>query len=169
VDSSVPIAKRLPERNRQPPNCLPATVVINHARVVEEGTVQSILPRDFDTELEIQIDNKEQLSQVTVALLTIELKSETAQTRSEFVGAALTEPIDDADARDLKTVREAQLSVYWAHWLAALHEELESLKAKGVYVEVDSIPPGRKPVDSKWVLHIKRDGNGLISKFKARL
>jgi hypothetical protein len=165
----VPIAKRLPERNRRPPNRLPATVVINHARAVEGGTATNILPGDPDKELEIEIENKEQLTQVVVALLSLELESEPEQTRSEFVGAALTEPIDDSEAKDPKTIREAQLSVYWAHWLAALHEELESLKAKGVYVEVDTIPPGRKPVDSKWVLHIKRDGNGLISRFKARL
>lgn len=57
----------------------------------------------------------------------------------------------------------------WAEWLGAIYEELESLKAKGVYDEVDELPPGRKAVDSKWVLHIKRDKDGLISRFKARL
>jgi hypothetical protein len=67
------------------------------------------------------------------------------------------------------TVRHAQRSKYWNKWLAAMHEELEALKAKGVYEEVDQIPPGRKPVQCKWVLRIKRDQNGQISRFKGRL
>ncbi len=79
------------------------------------------------------------------------------------------EPIDDPDASDLKSIREAQRSVYWAQWLAAIFEELEALKAKGVYEEITEIPPGRKAVDCKWVLHIKRNSSGHIARFKARL
>ena len=51
----------------------------------------------------------------------------------------------------------------------AIYEELESLKAKGVYEEVDQLLPGRKAIGSKWVLHIKCNKEGLISRFKARL
>ena len=47
-----------------------------------------------------------------------------------------------------------------------MHEELEALKAKGVYEEVHELPPGRKAVQCKWVLRIKRDQNGQISRFK---
>lgn len=50
-----------------------------------------------------------------------------------------------------------------------MHEELEALKAKNVYEEVHELPPGRKAVKSKWVLHIKRDKDGQISRFKGRL
>jgi hypothetical protein len=50
-----------------------------------------------------------------------------------------------------------------------MHEELQSLKAKGVYEEIDDLPPGRKAVHCKWVLHVKRDKTGHISRFKARL
>src|SRR6202012_5996448 len=64
---------------------------------------------------------------------------------------------------------QAKMSKYWAEWKAAMFEELESLKAKGVYEDVDELPEGRKAVDCKWVLHIKRDKEGLISRFKARL
>jgi hypothetical protein len=79
------------------------------------------------------LDSRDQLTDVVVALINAELCKESPETRAEFVGAALSEPIDDPEAKDPKSIREAQLSVYWAHWLAALHEELESLKAKGVY------------------------------------
>ena len=75
----------------------------------------------------------------------------------------------DDDAPDPATISEARKSKYWTEWLAAMHEELASLKAKGVYEEVDSLPAGRKAVQCKWVLRIKRDKIGDISRFKARL
>ena len=50
-----------------------------------------------------------------------------------------------------------------------MHDELESLKAKETYELVDSIPPGRKAVQCKWVLHIKHDKNNSIAQFKACL
>lgn len=78
-------------------------------------------------------------------------------------------PIDDADATDPQSISEAQRTIYWGQWLAAIYEELEALKAKGVYEEVEELPRGRKAVGSKWVLHIKRNENGHIARFKARL
>jgi hypothetical protein len=77
--------------------------------------------------------------------------------------------LHDDDASDPQTIAEAKRSKYWTNWLSAIHEELESLKTKGVYEEVTSMPPNRKAVQCKWVLHIKRDKDGTISRFKARL
>ena len=77
--------------------------------------------------------------------------------------------VETDDERDPPTVRHAERSKYWSEWLAAMHEELEALKAKGVYEEIDTLPPGRKAVQSKWVLRIKRDKDGHISRFKGRL
>jgi hypothetical protein len=59
------------------------------------------------------------------------------------------------DKHDPPSVRHTQKSRYWSEWLATTHEELEALKAKEVYKEVDSLPPSHKAVKSKWVLHIK--------------
>jgi hypothetical protein len=50
-----------------------------------------------------------------------------------------------------------------------MYKELASLKAKSVYEEVDAILPNCKPVQCKWVLHIKQDKTGAISHFKAHL
>ena len=82
---------------------------------------------------------------------------------------ALLCSIRDESATDPATIAEARRSSYWTEWLSAMHEELASLKAKGVYEEIPSLPPGRKAVQCKWVLHIKRDKSGDISHFKARL
>ena len=82
---------------------------------------------------------------------------------------ALIYSLRDNEASNPQTVSEARRSKYWTEWLAAIHEELESLKAKGVYEEIHTLPPGRKAVQHKWVLHIKRDKDSIISRFKARL
>jgi hypothetical protein len=55
----------------------------------------------------------------------------------------------------MKRIRSQFESAYWGYFLGGMYEELESLKEKGVYVEVESIPLGRKALGSKWVLHIK--------------
>jgi hypothetical protein len=73
------------------------------------------------------------------------------------------------DEHDPASVCHTQRSKYWSKWLAAMHEELEALKAKGVYTEVSQLPPSRKAVKSKWVLHIKRNKDGQISRFKEQL
>jgi hypothetical protein len=169
VSDYVPIAKRLPVRERCALNRLPTTIVINMASEAKGGTRHDILSGPGDDEIEIEIDNKEQLMQAVVALIDLELETESAEMRTEFIGAALTEPIDDPEAKDPKTICKVQLLVYWSYWLVVLYEELKSLKAKGVYIEVNEIPPGQKPVDLKWVLNIKWDGQVLISHFKAHL
>jgi hypothetical protein len=56
---------------------------------------------------------------------------------------------------DPPSVQHAQKSRYWSKWLATMHKELEALKVKEVYEEVDSLPPSCKAIKSKWVLHIK--------------
>lgn len=78
-------------------------------------------------------------------------------------------PIDDPEASDPTTIAEAQKSIYWPQWCAAIHEELGALNAKGVYEDINRLPEYRKAVDSKWVLHIKRNAEGQIARFKARL
>ena len=76
--------------------------------------------------------------------------------------------IDDT-ATDPENVNQARRSKYWNEWLLAMEEELASLTAKEVYEPVRCVPDGRRAVQSKWVLHIKRDKSNAISRFKARL
>jgi hypothetical protein len=66
-----------------------------------------------------------------------------------------------------QNIQEAMNSKYWPEWLSAIHQELASLKAMNVYQEIDELPVSKKAVGSKWVLMIKRDKNGEISRFKA--
>jgi hypothetical protein len=90
-----------------------------------------------------------------------------ASVNSVAAADAIFSAIHDDDASDPQNIPEAKRSRYWTEWLSAIQEELESLKAKGVYEEVATIPSHKKAVQCKWVLHIKRDKDGTISRFKA--
>ncbi|CAK5271565.1 unnamed protein product [Mycena citricolor] len=142
---------------------IPARFLINLSEVEGGRILEQVLEHGDEIEIECE---KEELPLVTLVMARAEASVQTAE---ETVLAALTDPIDDPDARDPQSLHEAEASIYWNYWLAALHEELESLKAKGVYEEVDRLPPGRTAVKSKWVLHLKRDQDGKIARFKARL
>jgi len=141
-DSSI-AACRTPRVRR-----LPARFIINHTDMMDEGgeILSSILQSD-DEELEVDIEVMDFLK-----LIQCLVDAEVA-----FINVALTDPIDDPNEKDPSTLQEAKSLIYWTYWLAAIYEELESLKAKGVYNEVNKLPSGRKAVKSKWVLHIKRN------------
>jgi transposase InsO family protein len=53
-------------------------------------------------------------------------------------------------------------------WLEAIQEELRALELQGTW-ESAELPPGRKPITSRWVFAIKRADDGSIIRCKARL
>lgn len=140
---------------------LPTRYQVNYAAMAIEGGLGTLFGcvLDGEAKLEVSLTHDEFPS----------FTSDIIEHETAHINAALTEPIDDPDARDPQNLNEAKSSLYWAHWLGAIYEEMESLHAKGVYEDIDKLPPGRKAVGSKWVLHIKRDKDGLIASFKARL
>lgn len=81
----------------------------------------------------------------------------------------LISSLHNDNTSDPLSIPEAHCSQYWTEWLSTIHEELESLKIKGVYEETHTLPPNRKVIQCKWVLHIKQDKDGTISRFKACL
>ena len=157
-DLDIPIASRRVPRMRR----MPAHFVINHAGTHDDGGEETILHSILCSNHE-ELELKCEIGKFTNLIHSL------IEAKVAFAGAALTDRINDLNVKDPQTVHEAKSTIYWTHWLAAIYEELESLKAKGVYDEVDQLPPGRKAVESKWVLHIKCDHDGLIARFKARL
>jgi hypothetical protein len=79
----------------------------------------------------------------------------------------LTQCTEDADPEEPKTLQEALSSPNRTQWLSAIHAEVRSLQAKGVYRLVDRTLK-MKVLGSKWVFKVKRDQDGNIIKFKAR-
>ena len=53
-------------------------------------------------------------------------------------------------------------------WVNAMQDEMSSMDHNGVYELVES-PPGCKPIGCKWVYKTKKDSQGRIEIFKARL
>jgi hypothetical protein len=156
VDNSWP---RQSEHARRLPAHYHANMIITHPGERGQNTILLDLlnsPDDCEIDIECNVDDLQLLAQSFVEVDT-------------FVGASLHDPINDPSEKDPFSIQHAKSSIYWSYWLAAIYEELESPKAKGVYEEVQELPPNQKAVGCKWVLRIKRDRDGLISRFKARL
>ena len=69
---------------------------------------------------------------------------------------------------DPKTFKQAGKSANKSKWEKAMQEELLSLKKHNTW-ELVELPKGKNLVGCKWVYKTKRDANGEIDRFKARL
>jgi len=69
---------------------------------------------------------------------------------------------------DPKTLHEARSRAEWPLWQEAMAREIATLEQAGTWTPVPR-PPGRNIVGSKWVFRIKRNADGSIEKYKARV
>ena len=69
---------------------------------------------------------------------------------------------------DLKTLHEARSRADWPRWEEAMDREIATLERAGTWTTVLR-PPGKNVVGSKWVFRIKRNADGSVEKYKARL
>ena len=69
---------------------------------------------------------------------------------------------------DPKTFEEAMKSQDVAFWKEAINDEMDSIMGNNTYVLTD-LPPGCKPLGSKWIFKKKMKVDGTVEKFKARL
>lgn len=69
---------------------------------------------------------------------------------------------------DPLTVKQAMAQHCCDEWKKAMRDEMNSLMKNKTWILVD-LPPGKKPIKSKWVFKRKFDKVGNISKYKARL
>lgn len=56
----------------------------------------------------------------------------------------------------------------WPQWQSAIDEEKKSHEKNGTWT-LCKLPKGRKPVSCKWVFRIKRNEDGSVDRYKARL
>ena len=66
------------------------------------------------------------------------------------------------------TFKEAMTSSEAQYWKEAVNSEIESIMNNHTWELVD-LPPGNKPLGSKWIFKRKMKANGTIDKYKARL
>jgi hypothetical protein len=69
------------------------------------------------------------------------------------------------------SVKEAMNRPYWPLFQEAICTEMCAMTSKQVYdiVTPSEVPPGHKILQSRMLLNIKRDADGRIVKYKARL
>lgn len=53
-------------------------------------------------------------------------------------------------------------------WRIAMDKEMESIEKNGMW-KLTSLPPGHKVIGLKWVFKLKKDANGNVVKYKARV
>lgn len=66
------------------------------------------------------------------------------------------------------SVQDALESEFADEWREAMKQELDSIKSKGTYELVDK-PMNKDVLGCKWVLKLKRNPDGSVNRFKARL
>ena len=76
--------------------------------------------------------------------------------------------VADAVASEPKTYKQALRDRNAAEWIEAMDKEYSSLMNHSTWDLVD-LPHGRKAVGCKWVYKAKRNANGDINRYKARL
>ena len=74
----------------------------------------------------------------------------------------------DNDITEPLTYREAMESPQVNEWVAAMDEELASLRKNEAW-ELTEIPPSRNIIQNRWVFKLKHDSSGGVQRFKARL
>ncbi|CAM6082057.1 unnamed protein product [Calypogeia fissa] len=70
---------------------------------------------------------------------------------------------------DPKSIAEAQRQPDWPDWEIAINSELDSLISRQVFGPITVVPPDTHLTGYKWTFVKKRDAQGVIVRYKARL
>jgi len=81
---------------------------------------------------------------------------------------ALAAKISETEALEPRNLTEAKSQPDWPLWEKAIEDELDQLKKAGTW-ELVNAPEGANIVGSKWVFRAKKNANGKVVRYKARL
>lgn len=79
--------------------------------------------------------------------------------------AGFTSLAEIIDCEEFKTFRAA---AKYSNWQKAMQEEFDVLQAHGT-LTLEPLPSNGSVIGSKWVYKLKKNTDGSISRFKARL
>ena len=77
----------------------------------------------------------------------------------------IAEELHEVSADEPASFDEAELH---SSWRKAMEEEMASIEENRTWYLVD-LQHGHRAIGLKWVYKVKRDGDGAVSKYKARL
>ena len=86
----------------------------------------------------------------------------------EISGLAMSVEMDKLSGLLPNSLAEAKRSIDWPRWKEAMEEEKVALEAHGTW-KVVTLPKGANVVGCHWTYAIKRDADGNIIRYKARL
>ena len=92
----------------------------------------------------------------------------TGSVRQQYYGSAHATQEPSTQDEEPSTFQQAMNSQHREHWLSAIRSELKSLKKAGTWRYAHK-PTDANLVGCRWIFKIKRDQDGNVIKFKARL
>lgn len=127
--------------------------------------------RNFDGNDDQNSDQNSE-AQTGNSVTSSDTEGEARQYRSINDIYAETEPMESADEELMIMGIEEPVTYSQAaqenNWRMAMKHEIDSVEKNGTW-ELTELPPGRKPIELKWIYKIKRDASGEIIKHKARI
>jgi transposase InsO family protein len=126
--------------------------------------------RRLQDRLSSAVNDAAPAAQVTNAMLqSVRPQLRTGPNRHHYYGSVhAAQQASDDDEEEPRTYQEAMKSPHREEWLTAIRNELKSLIKAGTWRYAHK-PAAANLVGCKWIFKIKRDKDGNISKFKARL
>lgn len=91
-----------------------------------------------------------------------------AASKEEVDIYALVAETSKIEALEPQSLKEAQSQPNWLLWQKAINKELATLNNAETW-KLTAPPPNANIVGSKWVFHAKKDANGNVVQYKARL
>ncbi|GAA5997081.1 hypothetical protein JCM11641_003668, partial [Rhodosporidiobolus odoratus] len=126
----------------------------------------------FDLSLAFAVhDPSLDFDQSTSSYLTFEVSASSTRSelRAELEKALSTSPAWNGSL-DEPSFKQAMAGPDVEKWVDAMMAELAAFEATGTWEEdLVDLPEGRRAISVKWVLLIKRDADGRVIKYKARL
>lgn len=102
------------------------------------------------------------------------LKGKPASTKHPISNHVVYDHLSKPHREFISSLSEVSIPKTWQEaaripaWAQAMKDEMSALEKNHTW-DVTSLPPGKKPIGSKWVFSVKQNEDGKVQRYKARL
>ena len=145
----------------------------DNIEVPPAGQDQQVIPEDHQ-EVQAPFEHVQEEQQVQTQQPQVAATRKSSRQRKSaisddyYVFLQEVEDTSETSKDDPITFEEATSGPDSQKWIKAIGDELQSMKDNGVW-DLVPMPEGVRPVSCKWVFKTKRDSQGNIERYKARL